>query len=169
MGGSLSPLFTPDNSGDKTPRKRNLLETIKGARKTRAPSTTPRELDKKQKTKNPYAYDDAPYQRFRLDGNGDNSSSCNKGNCRRPEARIEHPWCKQVVRNKGSECRWRDEGKRLGKPSWKIPSARQMRMVAAQAMPINANSLHDMGTPLPGNDHTRSNAGQGADKDSRTR
>ena len=123
MGGSLSPLFTPDNSGDKTSRKRNLLETIKGARKTRAPSTTPRELDKKQKTKNPYAYDDAPYQRFRLDGNGDNSSSCNKGNCRRPEARIEHPWCKQVVRNKGSECRWRDEGKRLGKPSWKIPSA----------------------------------------------
>ena len=48
-------------------------------------------------------------------------------------------------------------------------TTRQMRMVAAQAMPINANSLHDMGTPLPGNDHTRSNAGQGADKDSRTR
>ena len=167
MGGSLSPLFTPDNSGDKTPRKRNLLETIKGARKTRAPSTAPRELDKKQKTKNPYAYDDAPYQRFRLDGNGENSSSCNKGNRRRPEARIEHPWCKQVVRNKASA--WESH------PGTSLPrkantgTTRQMRMVAAQAMPINANSLHDMGTPLPGNDHTRSNAGQGADKDSRTR
>jgi hypothetical protein len=47
MGGSLSPLFTPDNSGDKTPSKRNLLETIKGARKTRAPQQLKKELDKK--------------------------------------------------------------------------------------------------------------------------
>lgn len=102
MGGSLSPLFTPDNSGDKTLSKRNLFETIKGAWITRAPSAAQKGTRQEVKDRKPHAYDDAPYQRFRFDGNDDNGSGGNEGNRRRPEACIEHPWSKQVVRDKGA-------------------------------------------------------------------